>query len=141
MKNIDLFNLGVASVFGKCYESFPVPIELYSGIIALEVERKHTENPFANIDGHGEQQHIAECTIQWLLDTGYIKGVKKEGFAVFQNVVLTPMGLAALNRMPSSLSGNTIGDQLADFSGECSKSVVMDLVKDVIAEGIRLIAG
>ncbi len=144
MKNIELFNLSVANVFGKCYQSFPVPIELYSGIVASEVEQKYKNEMFALTDGHSAEHQISDSTIQWLIDSGYIKGSKKIGFNVYENVVLTPMGLIALNAMPDSLKENnstTIGDKLIDFSGDCTISFISELAKIAISEGAKLITG
>ncbi|MGF1845262.1 hypothetical protein L4C39_19130 [Vibrio clamense] len=143
MKNIELFNLGVASILGRCYESFPVPIEVSSGSIATEVERKITGHPWALVDSYSEEQKIADSTISWLIDSGYIKGERKERIDAYDNVVLTPMGLIALNSMPESLKepSITIGDKLINFSGDCAISVLSDLAKVAIGEGAKLLMG
>lgn len=141
MKNIELFDEYAARIFVELYQSFPVKIF----VDARKLCGHEEIDDFGRIlDGRGEPSkpfEIAHATIAWLKDTGYVRGEDMHAWGLSQ-AVLSPMGLAVLKSVPSSLKvSETTGDRLAKLVRDGSYDGAKDLVKSAIAAGSAMLMG
>lgn len=139
MKNIELFDEYAARIFAHLYQSFPVK----TGIDARQLCGHSEHDDFGRVvDEQGEPSksfEIAHATIMWLQDTGYIQGGAAHRWGL-QQAVLSPMGLAVLKSVPSSLKAEeSTGDRLAKLVREGSYEGAKDLVKSAITTGSAML--
>jgi len=136
MPNIDHFDKYVAVVLGRLYEQFPVKTNLDVRDIT-----GHTDtNKFGLVcapDGRESREAvIAYATIEWLVDTGYVRAASSAMPMGFQGCVLTAEGLKLLKAVPGSVQATeTVGDKLARLVQEGALDLAKDLVKGVLAIG------
>jgi len=139
-RNIDLFDAYAAAILADLYEAFPVKIPLdatkYCGhgdIDEFGVPVDPNGNPSKAFD-------VAKSTIEWLMETGYIRG---EGFWQYgaKPSVLTPMGLAVLKAVPESLNvKETTGDKLVRLTGAGASDAAKEVIRTTLATGAALLS-
>lgn len=134
-KNIDDFNTGVALILGKLYENFPNAIQLNpSELHTLEYS---DSDPLTDekINRNLELYEIYYHTAFFLLDEGYIRGRRIDGYTVINECTLTSKGLAVLQRVPESIQGKkrSVGDFLIDLSKDGLKTVTKEAVKIAVS--------
>lgn len=83
-----------------------------------------------------EAAAIAYATIEWLVDTGYVR-VKEPRYPIgFHGCVLTAQGLKLLKATPGSVQlTETAGDKLVRFVREGALDLAKDVVKAALALG------
>ena len=139
MRNIELFDEYAARIFADLYQSFPVRKPLDARKLCGHAE--HDEYGRI-VDERGEPSkpfEIARATIAWLQDTGYIRGTDLHVWGLSQ-AVLSPMGLAVLKSVPSSLKvEESTGDRLTRMVREGSYEGAKDLVKSAITTGSAML--
>ena len=141
MTNIDLFDEYAARIFAELYQSFPVKRSLN----ANQLSGHHEFNEFGvvvNENGEPSKQfEIAHGTIQWLWETGYIRGDSVSQTGMF-NAVLSPVGLAVLKATPASLTAEvSTGEKLTTLVKDGAFDTAKDLVKSALTAGSALALG
>ena len=141
INNIELFNVAVAEVFGRCYKSFPIPINVevieLSHLIQETIDSEcELEN---NVRSH--EYEISRATVNWLIDADYLWSRNATNNS-FNGLVLTPKGLEVLNSIPSGLENKTtLGEKLGEGAKEIGKDATLDIVKSTLAYGAALVFG
>jgi len=138
--NIELFDEYAARVLSQLYEQFPVK----TGIDVRKLTGHVDTNEYGAIlspDGQRSRQaEIAYATIEWLVETGYIRCKKAAPPYGYSQCVLTAKGLEILKATPASVqSGKTIGDRLVQFVREGALDLAGDAVKAALAAGIKML--
>lgn len=136
MRNIDVFNEFVAVILAQLYESFPVKEDLDVRTISGHTD----ENEFGIIcapDGReSKEAQVAYSTIEWLVDTGYIRADKPRPYRAFRGCVLTAEGLKLLHATPESVQvKETVGDKLVRLVREGTPELARDAVKALLTLG------
>ena len=136
MKNIELFDGYTAEIFAGLYRTFPIK----GAIDARNLSGHFETDEFGTIiNGKGAKSHefeVARSTIEWLYDTGYIRGDEPSEYGI-SRAVLSPMGLAVLKAAPESLSASsTVGERLSQLLQSGATDAAKDLIKTALASGI-----
>lgn len=141
MKNIELFDEYTARIFADLYQAFPVKVSLNATKLCGHSD--HDEFG-AIVDERGNPSksfEIAKATIEWLHETGYIRGGDMNAYGL-RSAVLSPMGLTVLKSTPSSLKvEETTGDRLAKLVKEGTYEGAKDLVKSALSAGSAMAIG
>jgi hypothetical protein len=137
MTNITLFDQYTAEIFSKLYESFPVKIEL-----EVKVFTGEKENDFGvivNAEGHpSKHAQICIATIEWLVDTGYIRADRMDQNGA-TGAVLSSKGLEVLkSSWEDQHVKQSIGDKIVGFIKTGSKELAMEAAKAAISAGISV---
>ena len=138
MKNIELFDDHTARILADLYVSFPVKRRLD----ARKLSGHEAHDDFGRIlDERGNPSktfEIAHATIEWLWDTGYVRGDRMDQYGLGQ-AVLTPIGLAVLKATPTSLTpGESTGEKLARLVREGAMDGARELVKAALVTGTAM---
>lgn len=140
-RNIDLFDQYAADVLGRLYESFPVKCQLDVRNITGHAETNEYGAICAPGGRPSKEAEIAYATIEWLVDTGYIRADHRSPGFSFQGCVLSPRGLEVLKSVPESVKvKETIGDKLVRLLREGSIDLAKDAVRAAISAGARMIS-
>lgn len=136
MRNIDVFNEYVAVILAQLYESFPVKEDLDVRTISGHTD----ENEFGIIcapDGReSKEAQVAYHSIEWLVDTGYIRADEPRPHRFFRGCVLTSAGLKLLQAIPESVQvKETAGDKLVRLVRESSTELARDAAKALLTIG------
>ena len=135
--NIESFNIAVAEIFGRCYQSFPVPTNI-SIIDIGDAIKKPEDN---DIDLRSEEYKIAKASLNWLSEAGYIWHGTATNMEV-HSVVLSPKGLEVMNAVPSELkSSKTLGEQLSMGVKAIGREAATTAVKASLTYGAKLVLG
>jgi len=135
--NIESFNIAVAEIFGKCYQAFPIPIDI--SIIEIGDAIKQSEDD--DIDLRSEEYQIAKASLNWLSEAGYIWHGTATNMDV-RSATLSPKGLEVMNAMPSELkSSKTLGEQLGMGVKTIGKEAATTAVKAGLTYGAKLVLG
>lgn len=136
MQNIDLFNEYAAVILAQLYESFPVKDDLDVRKITGHAD----VDEFGAICGPGgrrsKEAETAFATIEWLLDSGYVRAEDRRYPYGFARCVLTAEGLRLLNAMPESVrTKETAGDKLSRLVREGAVEFARDAAKALLTLG------
>ena len=83
-----------------------------------------------------ERAFIAYATIEWLIDTGWVRAKEPHYPIGFRRCVLTAEGLKLLKAVPGSVqAGNTVGEKLIRYIREGALDMAKELVKGALAIG------
>lgn len=139
MKNIELFDEYAARIFADLYQAFPVR----SNLDACKLSGHGDTDEYGRVlDERGEPSksfEIARATIEWLRDTGYVRGGEMNVRGMSQ-AVLTPMGLAVLKAAPVSLKAEeTTGDRLSRLVRDGSYDAAKDILKSALTSGSAML--
>lgn len=139
MKNIELFDEYTARIFADLYRSFPVKRSLDARKLSGHEDYDDFGRILNERGDPSKEFEVAYATIEWLFDTGYIRGHEPSGSGM-SLAVLSPMGLAVLKSVPSSLkAGESMGDKLSKLLAEGATDSARDLVKAALAAGASAI--
>jgi hypothetical protein len=118
MDNIAFFNRMTLALFDKLYTSFPTPVDLKTGNIAMSIIPNGAE-----YDETWNSLQAAEDAIDFLAQEGFLthKGTYSEG-GTFLQARLTLKGLAILGSVPDALEG---------------KQSLIDRIRNVLAGGAK----
>jgi DNA-binding PadR family transcriptional regulator len=111
MRNVELFNKYAGELFVKLYEVFPQEVTL-----RLDIEEFPDD----------EAMNIYYYTVKFLAREGFITYEKEGVGPFFQGVVLTPKGLKALKKIPSSLQ---------------EEKPIISAIKSALKEGSKVLLG
>lgn len=140
MKNIEIFNLAVAEIFGKCYEEFPRRIDIDCLEIAVSIVECLEEKEILERDDivQKESEVVAE-SVEWLLQAGYLWCQTGTDDLSYHNVTLSPMALQVLDGVPDGLvQRETLGQRLSRGVGELGKQASFEAVKIGLSIGAKL---
>ena len=136
MPNIDRFDQYVALILGKLYERFPVKTDLDARDLTEHRELDQDGTILAPNGQESKNALIAYATIEWLIDTGYVRANEPRPPIGFRGCVLTAQGLKLLKATPGSVRiTETVGDKLVRYVAENALDLAKDLVKSVLAIG------
>jgi len=137
MTNIDLFNSYTADVLSRLYAAFPVKVSLDVRVLSGHQEIDDY-GAVITPDGHrSKEAEIAFATIEWLIESGYIRAGGKRPPLGFTDCVLTSSGLDILNAVPDGVrSGETWGGRLARLVREGSVDLAKEAVTALIRSGL-----
>lgn len=138
MANVERFNLVTGLVFGKLYESFPIPRNITLQEIYDGLPDAGDDEGYAN-----DLLRIIPATMVWLHDNGYFiaQSLQKiDGEAI--EAVLTPKGFEVLNAVPNQLKPKeTVGDAIINLAKETAKSgfksAMAELGKTAVIAGAK----
>lgn len=139
MKNIDSFNIAVAEVFGRCYEAFPLRVNIT--IIEIGDVIRETIDPDCNhdIDLRSEEYGIARESVNWLTQAGYL-WCHQQSNTSFHQVTLSPKALEILNAVPNTLQvKESLGEQLSKGVKQIGRETAMEAVKLSLKAGASLL--
>jgi len=133
MTNIDVFDLCVADIFVRLYESFPVPIDLDFSEAPDSIFEEYESS-----DGAFDKLVIYEKTILWLSSAGYIS-FESTSYDGGHGVVFTPKGLEIM-KLPSSLEvpGASLGEQLMGSLKTGALQAAGNIAKSAITQGLSI---
>ena len=139
MKNIESFNIAVAEVFGKCYQAFPIRIDV--SVIEVGEAIYEALDPGCGHDMRNSEYDIARASINWLIESGYLWH-RNATHISFNAVTLSPKGLEVLNVIPKELQiKTTLGEELGKGVKEIGKDAALSLVKTTLSYGAKLVLG
>ena len=139
VKNIDLFNEYVAGILARLYEGFPVKDDLD----VRKISGHEDEDEFGVIcapDGRrSKEAEVAFATVEWLVETGYVRADDRRYPRAFGGCVLTSKGLKVLQAEPESVKiSETAGDKLSRLVAEGSVELAREAAKALLALGAGL---
>lgn len=140
--NIELFDEYTGKMLAELYQRFPVPVQ-------LNVRKVSGHN---KIDEYGQvlnesgdpskEADIALATLEWLIESGYIKTRDVRDNYGFGRCVLTAKGLQVLKDSPDSLKEKKyLGDMLITAVKSGTTDSVKEITKLIISQGIKLAMG
>ncbi|MFM0498901.1 hypothetical protein [Paraburkholderia caffeinilytica] len=135
--NIEHFNSAVASLLGELYQNFPTKITLAAGDFPMPPQGSLNQDEQLY---HAEMQqwfdlvNLYNHTAYFLLEEGYIRGEVRPPYTPVHECCLTSKGLAALQRMPSSLKAKN--RNIGDFFVEVGKDSLKDGVKEILKSAV-----
>lgn len=138
MDNIAFFNMAVGEILGRCYKSFPLPVEMSRADIGFEL----TENKpgYREEDGfnlNNPEYEIAKHTITWLRDSDFIRlEALKPNYPLPQLASLTTKSFSLL--IDQKKNGNTVGELLSDGIRLLGIDAHIDLVKEVLSKAQQI---
>ena len=136
MPNIDRFDKYVALILSRLYEQFPVKADIDVRRLTGHDEMDDTGVIRAPNGNESREAEIAYATIEWLIDTGYVRATEPHYPIGFRGCVLTAEGLRLLKAVPGSVQiSETVGDKLVRFVREGALDLAKDLVKGALAIG------
>lgn len=126
--NIDQFNQITGRVFAELYEAFPSKVSL---------------SPKKIVEDSDIDWNVANASIAWLREYGYLHADSETLSGDFNGSVLTPKGLAILNAVPDSLEvkesyGALLANAAKDTIVEQGKKGLGELAARAIAYGSTL---
>jgi hypothetical protein len=147
MKHRELFERIAARTLTTAFDECPMPTDFHAKAI-LDTE---------GIDRTVEHYKVADSTLDWLHSQGFLSAEGKgrirdekagHNYREYRKSVLTPVGLAALDRTVD-FSGKTgtkrvgdfLSDQLKQSGGEARKSAISEIVGGVIGAAARAYMG
>lgn len=136
MRNIDLFNEYAAVILARLYESFPVKTDLD----VRKISGHEQEDEFGVIrapDGRlSKESDVACATIEWLVDTGFVRADDRRPPLAFVRCVLTAEGLRLLQATPESVRiTETVGDKLVRLVSEGAVDLARETAKALLTLG------
>ena len=139
MQNIELFNEYVARILAQLYESFPVKehLDVYK-LTGLSAEDPDPREVMHAPDGSKlKEAQVAASTIDWLVETGYIRADTRCYPWEYLGCVLTAKGLKVLRAVPDSVkTKETFGDHLVRLTKEGASEKVKDIIKMLFTLGV-----
>ncbi len=141
MNNIESFNIAVAEVFGKCYQAFPLCIDVSVGEVCSSIQEALDPNCGNDIDMRSPEYAIARESINWLIKSEYLWHRNATNI-LFNAVTLSPKGLEVLNAIPKELQQKTtLGEELGKGVKEIGKDAALNIVKTSLSYGASLVLG
>ena len=138
-RNMELFDEYAARTLADLYEAFPVKKPLNASDYCGHSEINDYGEPIDENGNPSKASHIARATIEWLIETGYIRSDGMWQYGA-KPAVLTPMGLAVLKAAPESLAvKETTGDKLVRLIRAGSADAAKDVVRAAIAGGAAFV--
>lgn len=137
--NIELFDEYTGRMLAELYQSFPMPVQLdirkVSGHINID--------EFGMVlDEHGDpskEADIALATLEWLIESGYLKTRDARSNYGYGRCVLTAKGLEILKASPESLKEKKyLGDMLVTAVTSGTTDAIKEMAKMIISQGIKL---
>jgi len=131
--NVERFDRLTGGVFGKLYQSFPVPIELnINDFTSLITPLKETYEEDQTLNA----SEFFYSTLSWLKDSGYITYLNNalDNTSCY-GCVLTAKGLEVLKAVPKSVDGDSLGGQLADAVKEGAMGKLKELASEALSKG------
>ncbi|PKG78922.1 hypothetical protein CXF80_11735 [Shewanella sp. Actino-trap-3] len=142
MSNIEAFNIAVAEIFGQCYQAFPLKVRISNMDIGIAIKEAFGEDPDGVFTLSEVEYQIAEETMYWLIEAGYIWCKNSERPISFEGVTLSPKGLEILNAVPSELkSKKSLGEQLSNGIKVLGKDSASSMIKIGLTYGAKLAIG
>lgn len=136
ISNIELFNGIVGKIFASLYTNFPVYSDINTDLILEELMTDHT------YDGLNVLDDIAESTVNWLIQAGYI--IKNDdGYCDDDYIqgVLSAKALEVLKAIPDSLTNtDTLGDKVVKSAKGSFNSALNKAVGEAISIGVKFVA-
>ena len=136
MPNIDRFDKYVALILSELYGQFPVKTDLD---VRKLTGHSHMDDFGTICAPNGKESRdakIAYATIEWLIDTGYVRAKEPRHPIGFRQCVLTAEGLKLLKATPSSVQiTETVGDKLVRHVKENALDLAIDVAKGALAIG------
>lgn len=136
-KNIDDFNTMAGLILAHLYDTFPrrIPLDEREFVFSDGTAPDWAEAYF-------ESHTLYANSVTWLRDAGYIwMKTENEREGYFRDCVLSPKGLEALKAMPTSLSGQSLGDSLITAVQAGARDTLKGLVSELVTTSYRAVAG
>lgn len=142
MSNIEAFNVAAAEIFGQCYQTFPLEVTISTMDIGTAIKESFGEDPDGVFNLDEVEYKIAEATMTWLIEAGYIWHKKPLRSISFEGVTLSPKGLEVLNAVPEELnSKKSLGEQLSNGIKSLGKDSASSIIKIGLTYGAKLAIG
>ncbi|WP_448570058.1 hypothetical protein [Thalassotalea ganghwensis] len=142
MSNIEAFNIATAEILGQCYKAFPLKVSISKMDIGITIKEAFGEDPDGIFNLDEVEYEIAEETMLWLIEAGYVWCKNPHRPISFEGVTLSPKGLEVLNAVPSELkTKKTIGDQLTAGIKVIGKESASSIIKVGLTYGAKLAIG
>ena len=139
MKNIESFNIAVAEVFGKCYQAFPMRIDVSVIDVGEAIHEALGPGYEHDIYKRNSEYDIARASINWLIESGYLLH-RNDTHISFNAVTLSPKGLEVLNAKPKELQIKaTLGEELSKGVKVIGKDAALSFVKTALSYGAKLV--
>ena len=136
MPNIDRFDHYAALVLSQLYADFPVKADVDVRTLTGHSDTDEFGALVAPNGKESREARIAYATIEWLIDTGFVRAAEPQHPIGFRACVLTAEGLKLLKATPASVHlTETVGDKLIRFVKEGALDLAKDLVKSALALG------
>lgn len=129
-----MFDEYAARVFGLLYESFPAKRRLDTRRLTGHADEDE-KGTILSPDGRPSKDvEVAWATIEWLVETGYIRSKDSYYLRSFSGCVLTAEGLRLLKRTPDSVAlRESAGDKLSRMVREGALDLAKDVLKGLFA--------
>ncbi|MDQ7091765.1 MAG: hypothetical protein Q9M50_14210 [Methylococcales bacterium] len=138
MANIELFDEFVATILSYLYIKFPLESALDARELSGDKETDEYGTVLDNNKVRSMRFTICLATMEWLIETGYIR-IKDKGQYGYGRAVLTSKGLEVLKSTPESISKNeSIGDKLVKLMNEGSLQMAKEVAKAAVSFGIKI---
>ncbi|PWB41054.1 MAG: hypothetical protein C3F19_07600 [Rhodocyclales bacterium] len=136
-KNMQIFDLVTLRILERLYEAFPMPIEITPGSIGIEIT-----SDVATSDDAWSAISVADATLPWLANEGFLRYETVTNVGTFREVQLTLKGLSILGSVPLSITQSEVPEPIIKkvkkvlTSG--AEKAGADAVKAVLNEVFRL---
>jgi hypothetical protein len=132
MTNIEIFNIAVGEIFGRCYAEFPVKIQVSCTEIAMAVAECYDEKEIMEREDLIQKEaEIVFDAVDWLVKAGYLWTFSGDGDLDYHGVTLTPKGLEVMNSVPASL-------QTKESLGQLFSKGIKSLGSEAVTEAVKL---
>ena len=133
MPNIDRFDKYVALTRSEPYGQFPVKTDLDVRKLTGHSDMDDFGTICAPNGKESRDAQIAYATVEWLIDTGYVRAKESNYPIGFRQCVLTAEGLKPLKATPGSVQiTETVGDKLVRFVNEGAFDLAKELLKGAL---------
>lgn len=131
--NIELFNGITGRLFALLYEKFPFYSDIDFDSLSSELVEKSDYN------GAWDVSELAEATVNWLAEAGYIWLKEPQAFEDPYTAVLSPKGFEVLKATPEVIdTTKTLGENIIELSKDKLGSAMNKAVELAISQGFKM---
>lgn len=131
--NIELFNGVAGRLFALLYEKFPFYANVDFNTLSNELVNKD------DYDGSWDVSELAEATVIWLANAGYIWLKEPESLNAPHTAVLSPKGFEVLKATPESIDpSKTLGEKIIELSKDKLSFGLNKAVELAISQGFKM---
>ena len=131
--NVEFFNGIAGRLFALLYEKFPFYSDVDFILLGKDLVDKN------DYDGAWNTSELAEATVYWLADAGYIWLKEPPEFVDYHTAVLSPKGFEVLKATPEVIDkSKTLGEKIVELSKDKLSSGLNKAVELAISQGFKM---
>lgn len=137
ISNIERFDQASGLIFAHLYFHFPQRTMLTSGLLE-PIFKDLDESDSDWLSKFASKEAFFNSTMSWLIEAGFIwcKGTEQTIQTIYSHCVLTTKALEAMKSVPSTLTGESLGNSLAESARSGALDAAKGLANDVFTKGL-----